>query len=184
MYDCGSSHFRRDAINRVSTAIPINRVSAWYLCPMKIMIAFLFSFVFWSSDLVLAQAPYLKDSLGIVGACHADRIYDVSFKLLKNKPAKCLVNDEEILKRINALAWLRQHELKKAKGSIMLIINCEGDLINVRWIKEGVHEELNYYIFELFKKHNKWEPALLNNKPVDSYVIRKLRIKNGVVSWG
>jgi hypothetical protein len=151
---------------------------------MKIMISLLLSFVLWSSDLVLAQAPYLKDSLGIVGACRAGRIYDVSFKLLKNKPAKCIVDDEEILKRLNAISWLRQHELKKAKGSFMLIINCEGDLIDVKSIKNGVHEELNYYIAELFKKHNKWEPALLNNKPVDSFVIRKLRIKNGVVSWG
>ncbi len=129
------------------------------------------------------QAHYLKDTLGYEGACRAGRIYDVSFRLLKNKPAKCLVSDEEILKRLNAIRWLRQNEMKKAKGSIMLIINCEGDLIDARWIKEGVNEELNYFIAELFKKHNKWEPALLNNKPVDSYVIRKLRIKNGVVSW-
>ena len=132
---------------------------------------------------VLGQAPYLGDTLGITGACKLSGIYDMSYYPKRNKPAICLVGDDEIMRRLNAIAWLRQNELKKASGSIMLIINCEGELINVQWLKKGIHEELNYYIAEVFRKHNKWQPALMDNKPVDSFVIRKLRVKKGVVSW-
>lgn len=129
------------------------------------------------------QAPYLKDTLGYEEACRAGRIYLIAFKLLKDKPPSCLVNDVELLNRLNALAWLRQNQDKKASYKVVLIVNCEGELIDVSFVKPSKYPELDAAIKELFEKHKKWNPGLLDNKPVDSFVIRKLQIKKGVVSW-
>jgi hypothetical protein len=148
---------------------------------LKLLLLSLFFAVITLSG--FGQAPYLKDTLGYEEACRAGRIYQITFKLLKHKPASCLVNDAEMLKRLNALAWLRQNPDKKASCSLTLVVNCEGELIDVSFYKNSKFPELDAAIKNLFEKHNKWNAGLLDNKPVDSFVVRKLRIKNGVLTW-
>jgi len=143
------------------------------------VLAFLGVFI---STCVFSQSGYL-DRDSVQGACDPTKIYRLEVNSSKYKRAECLVGDSEILARINSTKELRAQTSLKAKFEILIIISCQGVILETEILKSTKGPEIDQSIRAVFHKHNKWSPGEAEGNKVDSFVVKKIRIKKGIAAW-
>jgi len=110
-------------------------------------------------------------------ACASETIY----YLTENK-ATPLERIDSIETRLNKIASLKQYPSLETKASIQLVVNCRAELGGGFHIVTSTgNASLDADLVNFFKTIAKWKAGVVGNKPVDSWYMWRLSIKNGHV---
>ncbi|RXG14197.1 hypothetical protein DSM03_101314 [Leeuwenhoekiella aestuarii] len=67
-------------------------------------------------------------------------------------------------------------------GMVNLIVNCEGTMVRCQIDNKTQSPELDQQIVAVFSKMKDWKPGTYKGTPVDSSVLYRFTIENGVIS--
>lgn len=94
--------------------------------------------------------------------------------------AKAPMTDGEITNLLNSeVSFLDDKSDYEDKGMVMLIINCEGNMVQCSTSNQTKSTELDAQIVEVFSKMKEWKPGTINGKPVDTSVLYSFTITDG-----
>jgi len=97
--------------------------------------------------------------------------------------AKAPLTNEEVTKRLNAeVDFLNDKSDYNDEGMVNLIINCEGKMVRCQIDNKTQNPELDQQIVEVFSKMVDWKAGTVNGKRVDTSVLYRFEIKNGIIS--
>lgn len=119
----------------------------------------------------------------IEGVCDLQNVYALFPMFGDQVEAVCPITKEELLKRISELQFIKDNPKFKYKGSINVIINCKGEVVDCKIEKDSKNPEFNKQISELISSLGNWEAGKLNKKEVDSSKFLYIKIKKGKVTF-
>jgi len=97
--------------------------------------------------------------------------------------AKAPMTDNEITDLLNSEVQFLDGKLDyEDKGMVMLIINCEGDMVQCSTSNKTKSEELDAQIVKVFSTMKEWKPGTINGKPVDTSVLYSFTITDGEIT--
>lgn len=120
----------------------------------------------------------------IPGLCDEKNVL-VMFPVKGQEEAKCPVEEDEILKRLNEIQFMKDNPGFSGKGMMGLVINCEGKVVKCKMDgknKTG-NEELDKQIEEVFNSLGEWKPGRLKKKEVDTSRLYSFTIDSGKFSF-
>jgi len=115
--------------------------------------------------------------------------YEVDIAQACNKDSVYLVNTAEFAGGISKFTELLNNQIvidKKLKGKIEIkfLVNCKGEAsgyVTTDYLNGSYDGKFNIEILEVFDLNQKWNPAMINGKAVDSFKILEFRIKKGII---
>ncbi len=122
----------------------------------------------------------------IDGVCDNNNVF-VIFPIPGNAQQKALplISFEEMAIVLNEkLNFLKDNPTYTAKGTVDIVINCNGELVQCQANNKEFDEQLNKQLKELISEFKKWKPATIQNKKVDSFQFISIEIKQGKVVLG
>mgnify|MGYP000382863699 CR=1 FL=1 len=119
----------------------------------------------------------------IEGVCDLQNVYALFPMFGDQVEAVCPITKEEFLKRLNELQYLKDNPKFKYKGTIGIVINCEGEVVDCKVDVKSKDAEFNKQLTELMSSLGNWEPGKLDKKEVDSYQTYFIKIKKGKVKY-
>ena len=124
----------------------------------------------------LAQFVIKAEGIKPDNACQPEAIYFLAEN--KAKPKEKIDSIESKLNR--TVTFVKQNPTFNGKPSIQFVVNCRGELGGgFHVVTKSGNETLDHALLDFFKSINKWEAGLLEKKPVDSWYMWKLEIRNG-----
>lgn len=111
-------------------------------------------------------------------ACEPGTIY----YLTENK-AKPVDRIDSLEARLNKAIALREHSTSEMRASIQFVVNCRAELGGGFHIVTGTgNNALDTDLLTFFKTITKWKAGVVGGKPVDSWYMWRLSIKNGHIT--
>lgn len=97
--------------------------------------------------------------------------------------AQAPLSNEELSERLNAeVDFLKGKNDYNDKGMVNLIVNCEGKMVRCQIDNNTQSPELDQQIVDVFSKMVEWKAGTVNGKSVDTSVLYRFEITNGVIS--
>ena len=116
----------------------------------------------------------------IEGLCSANDVYAILPMFEGQEEAVCPVSPDEILTRLNShVQFLTNNPKHNDKGMIGLVINCRGEVVQVKMDNKTKSPELDRQIEAVFASLGDWKPGKVNGKEVDSSKLYSFKIKKG-----
>jgi hypothetical protein len=98
--------------------------------------------------------------------------------------AKCPITKEELLAKLNnEITFFKDNPKYKSKGSVEVMVNCEGEVVKVEVDFKKMNKILENQIIDLIKRLGNWEPGKLEGKKVDSITLFSFKVKKGKVAY-
>lgn len=98
----------------------------------------------------------------------------------KAKPTEPIPSIEARLNK--AIPFIKDHFDIKSKPAIQLAINCKGEIGGgFQIVTSSGNDEIDKEIIKFLKTVTSWKPGLLKKKPVDSWYLWKMEIKDGYI---
>lgn len=141
----------------------------------KIAFILLFCFVSLSAA---AQIIIGAEGIRPENACTPDAIY----YLTENK-AKPLESIDSVEARVNRFVSAKQYSLRETNASIQFVVNCRAELGGgFHMVISTGNNALDTELLNFFKTVMKWKAGAVGNKPVDSWYMWRLSIKNSHIA--
>lgn len=119
----------------------------------------------------------------IKGLCNAKEVYSLFPMFGDQLEAFCPLSDDDIVNRLDSLVvFLQDNPKYSGKGMVSIMINCKGEMVNCEIDNKTKEADLDRQVVAVFSTLGKWEPGLLNGKPVDSMQLYSFTIKEGKIS--
>ncbi len=115
----------------------------------------------------------------IEGLCDPDNVYALFPGFTGQTEAVSEVSEDELLERLNAIDFLKEHPKHTDKGMMSLIINCEGEVVQCKMDNLTKSKELDTQIEAVFNTLGPWKPGQLKSEDVDSNLLYSFKIKKG-----
>jgi len=139
-----------------------------------------FIFIFVCATRLSAVGQIIVGAEGVhpENACAPGSIY-----YLPANSAKPLERIDSIEERLNKIVSLKQYPLLETKASIQFVVNCRAELGGGFHIVTSTGDNsIDTELLNFFKTIGKWKPGVVENKPVDSWYMWRLSVKNGRIA--
>jgi len=116
--------------------------------------------------------------------CDQNNVY-VILPMSGNGQVKAIApkSNAEITKELNAkVDFLKDKPDYEDKGSVNLIVNCKGKLVQCKISNKTKSPELDSQIEAVFAELTNWTPGSMHQKPVDTANLTSFTIKDGKIS--
>ena len=80
------------------------------------------------------------------------------------------------------VAFLKDKPSYSDTGMVNLIVNCEGTMVRCQIDNKTQSPELDQQVVAVFSRMKDWKPGTYKGTPVDSSVLYRFTIENGVIS--
>jgi len=135
---------------------------------------------------VKATYPGLEDESYEISQINGNNVQGRTFWMSKpgehiymtvDKKAEFSGDQEEWLAKNIQLSKATDGKGQSGRVGICLVVNENGSVSGVR-LKQGVNKTLNEEALRLFRSMPRWEPAIIDGKPVKSLVLTSVSFKN------
>jgi hypothetical protein len=97
--------------------------------------------------------------------------------------AKGPKTDAEITTDLNSrVVFLKDKPDYEDKGTVSLIINCKGELVQCQISNKSKSAELDSQIVAIFAELKTWTAGTIQNKPIDTVILYSFTITNGKIT--
>lgn len=120
----------------------------------------------------------------IPGVCNNSKVIAIlPFPGNKQIKAKAPKTDEELIAILNEeVTFLKSNPNFNDKGTVNLIVNCEGQMVRCGISNKTQSPELDKQIVDVFSRMKNWDAGTVDGKPVDTSILYSFTIENGVLS--
>lgn len=129
---------------------------------------------------IQASGQMIMSAEGIIpdNVCKPNTVY-----FLMEKRAKPLDSVDSVEIRLNeVISFAKQNPTFEAKPAIQFAVNCNGQIGGgFHVVTESGNKNLDTELIEFFKTVKDWKAGMIKKKPVDSWYMWRLEIKNGYI---
>ncbi|MES2628123.1 MAG: hypothetical protein V4616_04055 [Bacteroidota bacterium] len=145
------------------------------------MKALLFISVLFSGFTAHAQVvSKMEISEPVQGLCNNKEVYALVSSAGNQQSAVSPMKPEDISSKLNStLLFIKEHPKHTDKGSVNVLINCEGKVVRVTMEQKTSSPDLDQQIIAFFSGMGDWQPGMYNSNKVDSYKVYTFTIRNG-----
>ncbi|GAB5558136.1 MAG: hypothetical protein SchgKO_23490 [Schleiferiaceae bacterium] len=120
----------------------------------------------------------------VEGVCDMEHVYHL-MPFFGEDQVEAVPNltEEQLQEKLNAeVSFLKDHPGHEDKGMIFILVNCKGEMVQVKMDNETQSPELDAQIVAVFEQLTDWKAGTLGGKSVDTSLLFSFTIEDGKIT--